>query len=118
LLLALFSFSLATPVVLAQAEGEARLPSCCRRDGKHGCSMMKSLGSVNGPALQSGAARCAMYPGCDAAPMAGAATGAAPVYEAHMFAPGAGDAIPAAAAGYRFDFGRSSPKRGPPSFLR
>ena len=117
-LLALFSVSLAMPVLFARVEGEAKLPACCRRDGKHRCAMMQTAGPVDGMAVRSGAARCGMFPRGSFAPMAGAATGAKPIYSIQAFVPSSGEWVPAAAAGFRFVSGNSWPKRGPPSFLR
>jgi hypothetical protein len=64
LLLALFSFSLISPAVLA-SDPESNLPACCRRDGKHHCAMMGAMmamqsESPSGPALQT--ARCPSFP--------------------------------------------------------
>ncbi len=61
LLLALFSFSLISPALLA-ADPEANLPACCRRDGKHHCAMMGAMQSESpsGPALQTD--RCPSFP--------------------------------------------------------
>jgi hypothetical protein len=42
LLLGLVSFPLIAPLLLADTDSD--LPACCRRDGKHHCSM--GLGSV------------------------------------------------------------------------
>lgn len=40
-----------TPLLSASGPPEAKLPACCRRDGKHGCSMMlkflASQGKIN-----------------------------------------------------------------------
>ena len=36
LLLALFSFSLISPAVLA-SDADSKLPACCKRNGKHHC---------------------------------------------------------------------------------
>jgi hypothetical protein len=62
LLLALFSFSLLS-AALGAPDPDANLPACCRRNGKHHCSM-----SMGGGSPQSGAGfhandKCPMYPG-------------------------------------------------------
>jgi len=51
--MAVFSISLIAPAL--SLEAEAKLPACCRRDGKHGCAMMKKARSKqsSGPALKS-----------------------------------------------------------------
>jgi len=69
LLLVLFSLSLIGPVLLADTD--SNLPSCCRRDGKHGCGM-KSMGkqqeTSSGPKLRADARRCAYFPKAEAFP--------------------------------------------------
>jgi hypothetical protein len=58
-LLAFFSFSLINPALLADTA--SKLPSCCRRAGKHHCAMvMAEAGSSSGPALQP--SRCRFFP--------------------------------------------------------
>lgn len=66
LLVALFSFALISPAVFA-SNAEGSLPACCRRAGKHHCSMSSEVGSTSGPALR--AARCASFPGAQPAPV-------------------------------------------------
>jgi hypothetical protein len=67
LLLLLFGFSLLTP--LFGSDDESNLPACCRRAGKHHCSMTGSGGSTsNGPAFR-GNGRCPSYPGFGAGTM-------------------------------------------------
>ena len=62
LLLALFSFTLITPVLVANASA---LPDCCLRDGKHHCGMA-DMGdqplSPSGKAWNGVAPKCPMYP--------------------------------------------------------
>jgi hypothetical protein len=55
LLLVLFSFALASPAFAA--DPDSNLPACCRRGGKHECSMHNS----GQPGWQS--AQCPIYPG-------------------------------------------------------
>lgn len=62
LMLAIFSFSLMSP--LFGSDPNANLPACCRRNGKHHCAMAMGVGaSQSGPALGNNA-KCPMYPGC------------------------------------------------------
>jgi len=58
-LLTLFSLSLIPPSAFA-SDPEAGLPACCRRAGKHHCSLAAG-GSSSGPALQS--SPCSVFPG-------------------------------------------------------
>jgi hypothetical protein len=51
LLLAIISLSLLTPVLLANASSE--LPACCRRFGKHHCSMPSSPSPAGGVAINA-----------------------------------------------------------------
>jgi hypothetical protein len=67
LLLALFSFSLIGPAVLA-SDPESNLPACCRRNGKHHCAMGTQTGSSSERSVQSGA--CPSFPSIRAIPAA------------------------------------------------
>ncbi|MBZ5675662.1 MAG: hypothetical protein LAP61_15585 [Acidobacteriia bacterium] len=58
-LLGLFSFSLIPPSAFA-SDPEAGLPACCRRNGKHHCTMPVE-GPSSGPALH--ASPCCSFPG-------------------------------------------------------
>ena len=69
-LLVLFSFSLISPTV--SAGFAAKLPVCCRRDGKHHCAMT-NMGDLqespsSGLALRAGQPRCPNYPTTGAVP--------------------------------------------------
>lgn len=59
LLVALFSISLFTP--LLAADQRSNLPICCRRDGKHHCSMPAPAADHDG--LEALQARCSFYRG-------------------------------------------------------
>jgi len=66
LLMALFSLSLISPAVFAP-DAESNLPTCCRRSGKHHCTMTASQSeSSSGPDLQIG--RCRFFPTGQAVP--------------------------------------------------
>jgi len=59
LLLILFSFSLLAPALASNAD--SNLPACCRRAGKHHCSMAAHSGSPqNGPGLAANK-MCPLY---------------------------------------------------------
>jgi len=62
-LLALFSFLLNSPLILAWG-ADSNLPACCRRAGRHGCAMQAQ--SSSGPAVR--APRCASFPGAQTIP--------------------------------------------------
>lgn len=70
LLLALFSYALLGPALVADAD--AKLAPCCRKSGKHHCAMVTvdAAGEQSsGAALKSGPAKCSLW-------RCGAATGA------------------------------------------
>jgi hypothetical protein len=113
-MLLLFSFALISPL-LASDVVQANLPACCRRAGKHHCTMpdaasqqSKSVGIV--------AEKCPCIPAATAAihflVLAPPATGA-------VFAGLVGHPAVHAqtAAQYRISFDRSRQKRGPPTFF-
>jgi hypothetical protein len=115
LLVAGFSFSLIAPVVLA-ADPDAKLPPCCRRDGKHHCAMMSDqAGSPEGPSLR--AAGCALFSTGRATP-AGKTAGLCGAPRA-IFAGLVGSrAIPARTEALcRSSYSRAGQKRGPPTPL-
>jgi hypothetical protein len=116
MLLIVFSFPLIPAAVFAHAPG-SNLPACCRKDGKHGCSMKGMTvheGSASQVAIKS-APRCDSFP--KAAPFA-------PVPNAFMPA-ATSPAIPLtlqplsavehAEAYWRVSFSRAWQKRGPPA---
>jgi hypothetical protein len=111
LLLVAFSFPLISLPLLA-FRAEAKLPACCRRDGKHKCSMKSMPG--NGLTLK-GQSKCPLYPSGKAS-LAVAKLGVA-VPAVAVEAPLVDFAAPAAQteARYRVSYSRTSQKRGPPS---
>ena len=116
LLLALFSFSLLAPVVSAQ-DAEAKLPPCCRRDGKHGCGMkMKTTAASTGVAWRTNS-RCSMFGKAGVTPAMSKAIVAAPAETLAVSLVSHPSAVEQVEARYRVSFSRSKQKRGPPSFL-
>lgn len=117
-LLVVFSFSLIPAGLFAHTESS--LPTCCRRDGKHHCSM-KSMSDVpsqpSGTALRDAGRKCPLYPLGNATPA---------VAKASTPRPANGLAVPIlhpfaeaerTEALYRISFNRGWQKRGPPSPL-
>jgi hypothetical protein len=111
LLLAVFSFPLFAPALFA---GEANLPECCRRSGKHHCAMAMNDAPASGVAFGSMQTRCPIYPGAPATP----ASVFVAILKSASVVFGALVSHPAihirTEAGYRVSFDRSSQKRGPP----
>jgi hypothetical protein len=115
LLMALFSFSLISPAVFA-SDDDSRLPACCRRGGKHHCTMTSSPSeSSSDRAVQAG--RCPFFP-----------TGQAVPASRIVSLPGESQAIfaglishpacrPQTEALCRISYSRAGQKRGPPTFL-
>ena len=117
LLLAVFSVWLIGP---AFANADSKRPACCRRDGKHRCSMMSLADqqpSSSGLAVKSARQKCPYFP----------KAGAVPAHSKTIL-PKNSQAIAAsivsypairthAEAHYRNSFARSHQKRGPPILL-
>lgn len=115
LLLALFSFPLALPML--RADAASSLPSCCRREGKHHCSM--DSGSAETP---SGVALRALHPKCSSYAAASTVPGSYVALLKNSLSIGASllryPSIEAQTeARYRISFSRSRQKRGPPALL-
>lgn len=111
LLLLTFSIALITPV-LSASDPEAKLPTCCRRNGKHHCAVMGSTEPSSVPTLQ--ASRCVSYPTATVVaanplvslPVISLASIAAPIYHPAV--------RPQAQSLCRDSFSRTRQKRGPP----
>jgi len=115
LLVTVFSLPLIAPA-LASAPDDSQLPACCRRDGKHHCTMNIEVGNLPPSSLVI-SAKCPYSPSTHALfvqqhPLAAASHPA-------VFGPSAGLAatIGAAEAGHRISADRARHKRGPPSTL-
>ena len=110
LLAALFSFSLLTPLLLADARTE--LPSCCRRGGAHHCATATQTGA---PTF---AARCSLY----ASPhtVLNLTPGAEPLPHSHALPVPVtlAAAVPLTSPSHTAFSGARFHRRGPPSFLQ
>jgi hypothetical protein len=112
LLLAVFSFPLIVPILRVDASS---LPSCCRREGKHHCSMDSA--STNQEGMSPIQPKCSNYPTTIAvrgnsnvalfkhSPTISASLLSYPSLQART------------EAQYRVSFSRSRQKRGPPALL-
>jgi hypothetical protein len=111
LLLAIFGFPLIVPVI--RVESESKLPSCCRREGKHHCGMA-GQSETSGAALRE---KCPNYPGVSALPAFSNTIllNATQVFFAsivkHPSVQSQTEAL------QRISFSRSRQKRGPPALL-
>ena len=112
LLLALFSFSLISPALLADTD--SNLPACCRRAGIHHCAVPNPGTTRAG----IGAARCLQFPGMQAAPAAAKLPGlkksSQPFYAWIVRHPAKHAQTEAL---YRISYSRDCQKRGPPLSL-
>jgi len=114
LLLALFSYALISPALVADATSS--LPACCRKGGAHHCAMNTPDQSDDSDgSLQSVHSKCPMFPGSTAAPGHTSAVTMRPsslFFAAILSHP---TAHAQTNAHYRVSFSRSWHKRGPPS---
>jgi len=113
LLMAVMSFQLITPALLA-GDDNSNVPACCRRNGNHHCSI-PAQSSHAGPAIE--AVRCPFFPVGSALP--GHASASAPGVSHIIF----GGILshpayyPQVEALCRISYSRAGQKRGPPTFL-
>jgi hypothetical protein len=117
LLLAVFGLPVAAPLFAGTAEGETRLPACCRKNGKHHCMMnteQRSQLAQNDPQFSAPAEKCPYYPQ------------AAAVSHTELYTPPIAEAIFASLVSHpsgvaqteskrRISRDRSRLKRGPPT---
>jgi len=102
----------------APADPQSKLPACCRRDGKHGCSMMDNRNSAEPAAatLKAAKSKCPSFPTGKSTP----AVSAFPVAASRVYSTPPVDRLGGIAqteARYRLSFSRTRQKRGPPSLL-
>jgi hypothetical protein len=112
--LTVFSVSQIGPM-LSSADPDSNLPPCCRRDGKHHCSMMVSRShSSSGPLLQT--SRCPSFPTIRVVPSNRlvSLTPDAGARFAHLIVQSA--SLHFTQPRCRTPFSRTRQKRGPPDF--
>jgi hypothetical protein len=118
LLLVVFGTSLIGPAL--SADGDSNLPACCRRNGRHQCAMIDSMGqqeSPAGPAIQSARMKCPVFPKVGPVSAYSKAFGlrtSEAIFASIVRHPAVQPQIEAL---YRVSFSRASQKRGPPSLL-
>ncbi len=115
LLMALFSLSLISPAVFA-LDSESKLPTCCRRNGKHHCATTPSQSeSSQGPSVQAG--RCPFFPAATSVPASRTVglSGISQTAFAQLISHPA--SRPRTDAFYRISYSRARQKRGPPVVL-
>jgi hypothetical protein len=107
-----FTLIFAAAGTLFNGNGAAsNLPRCCRRDGKHACSLMTQPPGF-GPAFQN--ARCPLYPGGRAVPAQAKATGATRIAVLRAAVVRYSARQPQSEILCRMSYSRASQKRGPP----
>lgn len=118
LLLVVFSFPLISPMLFARSE--STLPACCRRDGKHHCSMESKADSPQpsgASALEGAPSRCPLFPKGSTMPSAGKTSVPRPAWLLQAPVRSYPAATEQTEARYRISFSRVWQKRGPPSLF-
>jgi hypothetical protein len=119
LLLVAFGLPIAAPLLIGTADGEARLPACCRKNGKHHCMMSLSERSQlaqDDPQFTAPMEKCPYYPA------------AIPVFHTKFYTVPMANAVFASLVNhpsgvaqtesrYRISRDRSRLKRGPPTLF-
>ncbi len=118
-LLLVFSFTLIAPLLALGQTGEANLPACCRKNGKHHCAMSMVERTV---AKKSGTQVGAPPEKCPYGPSSIATSGHRPLaLVATLSVLGTRDTLPTVIAQteskWRISRDRSRQKRGPPYLL-
>ena len=119
LLLAILSSSLITPLLSATTPAST-IPACCRKDGKHHCSMANMKQQHDEAAVapvKFTTGKCSQFPNTGAVPIAynaDAPPAALVFYAAIVSHP---TAHAQTEAQFRVSFSRSSQKRGPPALI-
>lgn len=92
----------------------SNLPMCCRRGGKHACSLA-SQSPAGGTGFQS--ARCPLYPGSRALPAQSKVNAVAISATSTAVAANPTELRPQTEIRYRVSYSRAGQKRGPPVSL-
>jgi hypothetical protein len=112
------TFSLQLFAPLLSAEPESKLPVCCRRDGKHACSMMiksPSASSSGKVSIASKKTSCPFYPTGKSVPASDRVV-VDPIHPANWAPPSiVVDVAEQMEVRFRISFSRATKKRGPPS---
>ena len=112
------TFSLQLLASLLSAEPESKLPACCRRDGKHACSMMMkspSASTAGNVSITRKKTSCPFYPTGKSVPASDRVV-VDPVYPANWAPPSiVVDVAEQMEVRFRISFSRATQKRGPPS---
>jgi hypothetical protein len=114
-----FSFPLISPL-LSAPRPEAKLPPCCRKDGKHACGMMPKAEAphpTGEAAIKARKTACPLFPAAQSTPAMVKADVAVPPHTLTVPVHTVRVAAEQAEAQYRISFNRSCQKRGPPSFF-
>jgi hypothetical protein len=113
-LLLLFASAYVLPMVMS--DDEQKLPPCCRRDGKHHCSMMDKIPSSGGDGFHVVRSKCPCWPSGTVSSNRQNAfvCTAALIYGEFVSHPAF---FAQTEAGYIVSRVRSHQKRGPPSLL-
>jgi hypothetical protein len=110
----LFGWLIILPAVAASPE--SNLPACCRRNGKHHCSMHEK-NATQGHAFSAIAEKCPRCPQSGTAsplPFSCSPTLGSAVFAGLVSHPAVS---PQTEASYRISYDRSRQKRGPPSLI-
>jgi len=114
-----FSFPLISPL-LSAPRPEAKLPPCCRKDGKHACGMMPKAEAphpAGESAIKARKTACPLFPSAQSTPAMVKADVAVPRHALTVPVHTVRVAAEQAEAQYRISFNRSCQKRGPPTIF-
>ena len=111
-LLLLSAADMAGPFLIQDAQ--SALPACCRRDGKHHCTMMDMLEADTDDSPKAVPSRCPSFPKHGVAARLNASAAPAPVHSLVSLVFTHPEDKAQAEALYRISYARSRQERGPP----